>query len=117
MKAYSQSAGYAEQALSSVKVVHTYGQELLELKIYCKYLEKSKIMANKTGWKSSMVGGLLMSSFLCFYAYCFYFGGYLRSEEVENSKLFAQEGKESIYTGGVVITCLFCLIMGITRIA
>ena len=25
MKAYSQSSGYAEQALSAIKVVHTYG--------------------------------------------------------------------------------------------
>ena len=30
MKAYAQSAGYAEQALYAIKVVHTYGQELLE---------------------------------------------------------------------------------------
>jgi ATP-binding cassette subfamily B (MDR/TAP) protein 1 len=38
MKAYAQSAGYAEQALSAIKVVHTYGQELLEMKNYRKYL-------------------------------------------------------------------------------
>lgn len=30
MKAYSQSAGYADQALNAIKVVHTYGQEALE---------------------------------------------------------------------------------------
>lgn len=40
MKSYSQSAGYAEQALGSIKVVHTYGQELLEASIYSKYLGK-----------------------------------------------------------------------------
>ena len=56
-------------------------------------------------------------TFLFFYCYCFYFGGYLRAEQVENSALFSKEGEISIYTGGVVITCLFCLIMGITRIA
>lgn len=117
MKAYSQSSGLAEQALSSVKVVHTYGQELLEEKIYCKYLLRSKNMANKTGWKQAMVSGILMSCFFFFYAYCFYFGGYLRSEEIENSKVFAEEGKKSIYTGGVVITCLFCLIMAVVRVA
>lgn len=42
MKAYAQSAGYAEQALSSIKVVHTYGQELLEMKNYNKYLQQAK---------------------------------------------------------------------------
>ena len=42
MKAYSQSAGYAEQALQSIKIVHTYGNELLELKNYVKYLDRAK---------------------------------------------------------------------------
>lgn len=30
MKAYSQSAGYAEQAIVAIKVVHAYGMELIE---------------------------------------------------------------------------------------
>jgi hypothetical protein len=38
MKAYAQSAGYAEQALSAIRVVHTYGQEMLELGNYSKFL-------------------------------------------------------------------------------
>ena len=41
LKAYAQSAGYAEQALQGIKVVHTYGQELLERRNYGKYLDKS----------------------------------------------------------------------------
>ena len=41
MKAYGQSAGYAEQALYAIKVVHTYGQEMLELRNYSKHLETS----------------------------------------------------------------------------
>ena len=40
MKAYAQSAGYAEQALQSIKVVHTYCQEALELKNYSKNLDE-----------------------------------------------------------------------------
>jgi ATP-binding cassette subfamily B (MDR/TAP) protein 1 len=44
MKSYSQSAGYAEQALASIKVVHTYGQELLEERNYGKYLSRSQII-------------------------------------------------------------------------
>ena len=42
MKAYAQSAGYAEQALQSVKIVHTYCQEALEIKNYVKYLDRAK---------------------------------------------------------------------------
>lgn len=42
MKAYAQSAGYAEQALQSVKIVHTYGNELLEVNNYVKYLDRAK---------------------------------------------------------------------------
>ena len=38
MRAYAQSAGYAEQALGAIKVVHTYGQEMLEESNYEKYL-------------------------------------------------------------------------------
>ena len=47
MKAYSQSSGYAEQALSAIKVVHTYGQELLEMKNYNKYLSRAKIIGKQ----------------------------------------------------------------------
>jgi ABC-type multidrug transport system fused ATPase/permease subunit len=37
--AYGQANGYADQALSAVKVVQTYGQELLEVKNFEKYLK------------------------------------------------------------------------------
>jgi ABC-type multidrug transport system fused ATPase/permease subunit len=42
MKAYAQSAGYAEQALQAIRVVHTYGQETLECTNYAKYLNRAK---------------------------------------------------------------------------
>lgn len=47
MKSYGQSAGYAEQALTAIKVVHTYGQELLELKNYTKYLDRAQVTSHK----------------------------------------------------------------------
>lgn len=47
MKAYAQSAGYAEQALQAIKIVHTYGNELLENKIYSKHLERARELARK----------------------------------------------------------------------
>ena len=42
MKAYAQSAGYAEQALQSIKIVQTYCNEMLELKNYVKYLDRAR---------------------------------------------------------------------------
>lgn len=47
MKAYAQSAGYAEQALQAIKVVHTYGREKLELRNYSKYLTTARNTASK----------------------------------------------------------------------
>lgn len=42
MKAYAQSAGYAEQALQSIRIVHTYGNEDLEYANYAKYLGRAR---------------------------------------------------------------------------
>lgn len=42
MRAYAQSAGYAEQALQAIKVVHTYGCEKLELKNYITNLDETR---------------------------------------------------------------------------
>ena len=47
MKAYTQSAGYAEQALFSIKVVHTYGQEMLELGNYVRNLQITRATSSK----------------------------------------------------------------------
>lgn len=47
LKAYGQSAGYAEQALSAIKVVVAFGMEPVEIKNYSKYLSRSKEMGRK----------------------------------------------------------------------
>ena len=39
MNAYAQSAGYAEQALQAIKVVQTYGREMLEISNYNRNLD------------------------------------------------------------------------------
>lgn len=50
MRAYSQSAGYAEQAVNAIKVVHSYGQERVEVQNYTKYLTRAK----KAGMKQQL---------------------------------------------------------------
>ena len=76
--AYQQCAGLAEQSLQAIKVVHTYGREELESNNYNKYLNKTLDQAKETN-KFKSFG---MTIFGCvinfFYAYCFYFGGFLR---------------------------------------
>ena len=42
MKAYGQSAGYADQALNAIRVVAAYGQEEKEVRNYTKYLERAR---------------------------------------------------------------------------
>jgi|LauGreDrversion4_2_1035121.scaffolds.fasta_scaffold141052_1 ABC-type multidrug transport system fused ATPase/permease subunit len=41
LKSYGQSAGYAEQALNAIKVVHAFGQEVTEAENYNKYLGRA----------------------------------------------------------------------------
>jgi len=59
MKAYAQSAGYAEQALQSVKIVHTYCNELLELTNYTKYLDRAKMKQRKYAFYQALANATL----------------------------------------------------------
>lgn len=87
MKSYSQSNGYAEQALSSIKVVHTYGQEQLELDVYSKYLGQVRTMSDKQGTALSLTGGLFTFASTCYFCYTFFLSGLLRSYKVENKSI------------------------------
>ena len=42
MRAYGQSAGYAEQALGAVRIVVSFGQEQLEMNNYNRFLVRVK---------------------------------------------------------------------------
>ena len=104
MKSYAQSAGYAEQALSSIKVVHTYGQELLEDRNYGKYLNRAWVTGRAMVRKTGVGKASIMSIIFAFYAYSFFWGAYLRWNNVD-----AQNGA---YSGGVIITVMFTVIFG-----
>ena len=104
MKAYAQSAGYAEQALQSVKIVQAYGNELLELKNYVKYLARAKKQKFESQIMVSFGFALLFGVIFFFYAYSLYMGGLLRWKEVrENGEL---------YSGGRVLSIMFCIMFG-----
>jgi hypothetical protein len=78
MKAYAQSAGYAEQALTAIRVVHTYGQEILEHRNYSKFLERAREAQAAQTVKNSFSGALIFLVIYSFYAYGLWFGGVLR---------------------------------------
>mmetsp|Transcript_34052 Transcript_34052/g.25134 ORF Transcript_34052/g.25134 Transcript_34052/m.25134 type:complete len:218 (+) Transcript_34052:277-930(+) len=74
MKAYGQSAGYAEQALSAIRVVVAFGQESTEMLNYEAYLGKAKKQGVALSLKSSMILGVFMWASLSCYAYAYFFG-------------------------------------------
>jgi len=78
MRAYSQSAGYAEQALSAIKVVHSYGQEELENNNYKKYLIRATEVSSKLAFIASTALSSIYLIMFGFYAYAFFIGGLLR---------------------------------------
>jgi hypothetical protein len=55
--------------------------------------------------KQAIGHGGLFGSFFLLYGYSFFFGGVLRWNKVE-------AGTGLIYTGGVIIGCLFCVVFG-----
>lgn len=105
MRAYAQSAGYAEQALQAIKVVHTYGQEKLEHRIYSSQLEKARQNSGTQTIKSACGQGSMFLIFFGFYCYGFFFGGYLRWNEVKS-----QSGEP--YKSGTIIAIMFMVVFG-----
>ena len=105
MKAYTQSAGYAEQALFSIKVVHTYGNELLELASYSKNLNITRVASGKQIIKSSFAASIIFLLIMGFYAYGLFFGGVLRWEGIANRN-------DEVYSSGAIIAVMFSTIFG-----
>jgi len=104
MKAQAQSTGYAEQTLSAIKVVHTYGQEELEEKNYLKYLEGAAKFSMKSVMSQSLGLGLFFGVTTIFYGYAFFWGGWLVADKVEAAY--------GIYTGGDVFALLLIIMIG-----
>ena len=71
---YGQSAGYAEQALSAIKVVIANGNELIEVKNYCKFLEYARSATIRQGMKMALFFGFLIFCINGSYAYAFIIG-------------------------------------------
>jgi ABC-type multidrug transport system fused ATPase/permease subunit len=79
------------------------------MKVYNKYLIRAKDFARKQLFKTCLGVAMLYLVLNCFYAYTFFFGGYLRY-----NKVLAAEGVE--YTGGRIVAIMFCVVISCFRL-
>lgn len=110
MKAYGQSAGYAEQALNAIRVVAAYGQEEKELKNYERYLDRARKAGVKTHCRGSLAVALFFSVMFSSYAYSFYIGSVWIEHDIINSTY------NRPYRAGEVLSCFFGVVFGIFMI-
>lgn len=77
MKAYGQSAGYAEQALNAIRVVQAFGQEKSEMRNYERHLGRAQATGIKTHYKTATAIASFSFAIFGYYAYGFYTGSWL----------------------------------------
>mmetsp|Transcript_21964 Transcript_21964/g.16309 ORF Transcript_21964/g.16309 Transcript_21964/m.16309 type:complete len:202 (+) Transcript_21964:725-1330(+) len=106
MKAYGQSAGYAEQALNAIRVVVAFGQEERESIVYNRYLTNAKSSGIVTTFKTSLILAMFMFISLASYAYSFFMGSIWIYHEIPNTAF------DRSYTAGDVLTCFFGVLFG-----
>lgn len=106
MKAYGQSAGYADQALNAIRVVVAFGQEEKEAINYTKYLERARKAGVKTNCKGSLVLAFFLCSIFSTYAFSFYLGSIWIYYDIWNNT------HSRVYSVGDVLSCFFGVIFG-----
>lgn len=107
MRAYGQSAGYAEQALNAIRVVQAFGQEKAEVRNYDRHLETARATALKTTFKGSLALASFMFVLFGYYAYGFYTGSWLITKQIINSN------SGEIYNIGDILSCFFGIVFGV----
>jgi ABC-type multidrug transport system fused ATPase/permease subunit len=111
LKSYGQSAGYAEQALSAIRVVTAFGMQETESDTYSRFLEDAKKEGIKSGIIVAISAGFYAGMIYVAYSYAFFLGGHWVDNEYYNST----RGRN--YTAGDSITVFFGVIMGLFSIA
>jgi len=71
---------------------------------YNRYLQDAKATGKRVAWKKAVGNSVLFLVIFCFYAYCFFWGGWLRSEDIKNG--------DKPYTSGSIIGIMFCVVFG-----
>lgn len=107
MKAYGQSAGYAEQALNAIRVVQAFSQERTEMRNYERHLNRAKEVGLGTHRKTAIALASFGFVIFGYYAYGFYTGSWLITKQVENSN------SGEVYNIGDVLSCFFGIVFGV----
>lgn len=107
MRAYGQSAGYAEQALSAIRIVVSFGQEELENRNYSRFLAR----VTEAGIKS----GCTMGFSLGFFFFCIYvaYGYSFAIGAVWVDKAFHNDATDRPYLAGDIIAVFFGVLIGL----
>jgi ABC-type multidrug transport system fused ATPase/permease subunit len=106
LRAYGQSAGYAEQAMSAIKVVVAFGMENIEIKNYSKYLIRSREMGRNQQYLLSIAMGIFIASIYGSYAYAFWIGGVWIEKRYWNHIL------DRAYMGGDILAVFWGILFG-----
>lgn len=107
LKAYAQSAGYAEQALSAIRVVAANGQERTEIRLYNKFLDRVKESSMKNHFKGAVSFSLVWFSMYSAYSYALYVGSWFIENEIKNA-LF-----DRVYNSGDILLIFFGIMFGL----
>mmetsp|Transcript_3777 Transcript_3777/g.4326 ORF Transcript_3777/g.4326 Transcript_3777/m.4326 type:complete len:241 (+) Transcript_3777:493-1215(+) len=98
--------GVAEETLTAIKVVSSFGREDLELRKFASYARRTQRVAKKYTFMYSFMVGIMKFSIFGFYAYSFYIGSFF----VQNKTYNAKTGKA--YDQKDVLSVLIALITG-----
>jgi hypothetical protein len=77
---------------------------MLEQENYNKWLERTRAIGKKQVMKRAIGMSVLFLIIFGFYGYSFFWGGYLRYNDVKNG--------DKDYTGGAVLGIMFCVVFG-----
>ena len=93
--------------MQSIRIVHTYGNEDLEFENYSKYLNRAREKQRKSAIGVAIAYASLYALIFGFYAASFYFGGYLKWNEIKEG-----DDPKDAYTGGKIVAIKFCIVFG-----
>ena len=78
--------GIAEETLTAIKVVASFGREERELRKFAKWSRRTQRVAKKQTFLMSFMVGIIKFAIFCFYVYSLYLGSYFVQTERVNSK-------------------------------
>ena len=107
MKAYGQSAGFAEQSLQAIRVVVAFGMEKTEMASYNKFLSRVQQQGGKADIFTGCSLGFFLFAIYAAYSYAFLMGGIWVNEGIWN------HANDRPYQAGDSIAVFFGVLFGL----